>query len=96
MSADLPKQESPCAVGCSRCRAGQDGPAAPGALAGWRLVLAAVVVFLLPLATAAGGAILVGPVAGWQLAGAMAGLAVGVILAMGLAWLIRRPAKEMV
>lgn len=96
-------------LGCGHCHGGDSCPLAkdidPEAARkheygqGAALVLAVILVFILPLATAIGGAyvvgeVLVGPAragAGvWQLAGAVAGFFAGVGLARLVFWARRR------
>ena len=89
MSQGSNQNPSTCSGHCERCQAA-DGPAHPGGLAGWRLVLAALVAFLLPIGPAVAAAI-VGAVfkdrlsesarLGLVLAALIVGAAIGVIAA---------------
>jgi len=64
-------------AGCPQDQAGSPADAGgPEGLAGWRLAVRVVILFLMPLALAVAGAALAGT-GGKQLAGALVGLAVG-------------------
>jgi len=77
MGAVLKKTGASCVTGCSACRLGDAPKPAPGGLTGWRLVVSAFAVFLLPLALALGGAMLVGGGQVGRVLGALCGLIVG-------------------
>ena len=68
-------------------------PTAPNALAGWRLIVAAVAAFLLPLALAVLGGIVVGNMAGGtsdaRTGAGLGGLLVGIVLAVLIGRFIR-------
>lgn len=80
---------NPASCGGSCCTCGRlVGDPAAGSWHGWRLVLAAVGTFLLPLFAALAGATLGGGSPNQQLAGCAGGLCVGVVLAKGLTALL--------
>ena len=90
---------SDCQAGCSQCSADSATPAAGGEeiFTGWRLAVAALWVFVLPLALAVTGAI----VARWywpgptgMLLAALAGLAVGGAISWTASRLIRTTQSE--
>lgn len=87
---------SECSGHCEQCDIAKDGQALAGdpAVRGWRMVLSSAAVFLLPLALAAAGAYLAGPSAIRQVAGALIGLASGVLMAKGISALLRRYGKD--
>ncbi len=79
-----------CSGQCERCDiAGPPGHPVDDRFAGWRVVVLSVLVFLLPLVTAAAGAVLMRGSANAELGGMLAGLAVGIAAAMVLARLVR-------
>ncbi|MCE5280190.1 MAG: hypothetical protein ABFD92_17730 [Planctomycetaceae bacterium] len=82
---------SPAGGGCQACgRACKFADAGMEAspLSSWRMTLCAAEVFLLPLAMAAGGAVIGGPAQGGQLIGCLVGLVGGIALAIGAVRLI--------
>jgi len=81
-----------CPADCRTCSAETANPPAAGALTGWRLGVAAVGAFLLPLAAATAGAIVAGPER--QLIGCLVGLAGGVMAASLAARVLRRPSQD--
>ena len=68
-----------CGGKCSRCDLGREVPGAPR---GWRLVLGAAGMFVVPLALAIAGTIVAGQGSARQAVGAAAGLLAGVIAAI--------------
>jgi positive regulator of sigma E activity len=80
-----------CPASCTKCEAILEADRASRAagLSGWRLVASTALVFLLPLACAIAGAGLTRGAQSRQVAGTLAGLAAGVILARALAHFIR-------
>ena len=86
---------SECSGHCEQCEIVKDGQALAGdpAVRGWRMVLGSTAVFLLPLALAAAGAYLAGQNADRQVAGALIGLAAGVLVAKGISAWLRRHGK---
>ncbi len=77
---------------CSGCSVG-DSPPTPDAadepgLAGWRLVSTSIGMFLVPIALAIIGAICGGGNPGSQLLGALVGLTIGIVAAVGIARLL--------
>jgi len=87
-------QNGRCRLGCRSCPTfdGSDGQKG-GALCGWRLSVAALVVFLVPLILAIVGAMVAGSSQTARLIGAAAGLAVGITAAI-LAGRFIRPAGK--
>lgn len=84
-----------CLVGCRQCPGGGMGEQDPrGALSGWRLSVAALVVFLVPLILALLGSVVAGSSQTARLLGAICGLTVGVAAAILTARLIRPAGKE--
>lgn len=81
-----------CPADCRTCSADTADPAAAGALAGWRLGVAAAGVFLLPLAAATAGAIVAGPER--QLLGCLIGLIGGAVAVSVAARGLRRPSRH--
>ena len=81
-SSPMPQPEG-CASceSCSCKTATQAAAAAAGGLAGWRYVGWAALVFLFPLACAAGGALALRGDAGVQALGGIGGLLVGALIA---------------
>ena len=80
-----------CSGHCERCPAGSEEERTEPRMSGWRFALSAFVVFLIPLALAITGAVLWRDNQTAQLAGALAGFAVGVLAAKGITRLIRPP-----
>lgn len=90
MSALLKKTGASCGTGCDVCRAGDDPKPSSGGLVGWRLVVSAVAVFLVPLASALGGAVLAGGAEPAKLLGALCGLIVGLAIGVAVSRLVSR------
>jgi hypothetical protein len=85
MSHSLDRARTDCTSDCSRCTAAQaEGLGAGGAPSGWRLVLPSACVFLLPLATAIVGAVLLRRSEMAQAAGGVAGFVIGAAMAVVL------------
>lgn len=84
-------------TGCSRCRIGRC-PLAPcpsdPVLAGWRLTLASLWLFLGPVVLAIVGAMMVGEDRGAQLLGAMIGMSMGMLGSIFARRLLRREDKK--
>ncbi len=82
MSEEAPENKQVC-IGkdCSNCPL-DDAEPSEGQLRGGRLVLAAAIVFLLPLSLAIAGGVLAGALGWISAAGAAIGAAAGVLLAL--------------
>lgn len=85
-----------CNADCGMCTLYDAGPGTkdaagrPQALRGWRLTLATIVVFVVPLTLAVGGAVAFGPAWPGNALGAVGGLLVGVGIAAIVGWRTRR------
>lgn len=79
--------------GCAGCSRTAE-PTATGPLRSWRLVLAAMGVFLWPLSAALAGALLIGTNEVGQFLGAVVGLLFGVAVALGATKLLNRLSEE--
>jgi hypothetical protein len=92
MCDDFPQPDPGC--GECPCSCGLDRPPVDQPegqqLAGWRLVLVSLGLFLGPVGLAILGAALAGKTAGGQLIGALAGLGVGFAISAGVARMLRR------
>ena len=79
-----------CSTSCDQCPAKTDlAGTGRNAVAGWRMVVASSLVFLLPLILAIVGAALAGSDEKRQLVGALLGFLVGVLWAMLLVKVLR-------
>lgn len=93
MSAHSPQDAAPpargCGGNCGMCGGRGIPDAPPGSPCGARLAVCAVLVFVLPLAAAAYGAVRAGANGVSQALGALMGFAIGVIIAQGALRLLR-------
>ena len=83
MNSSRQETNNICSTSCDKCVVNTDlAGAARDSVAGWRLVAASGLVFLLPLLLAIVGAALAGGDGKRQLAGALGGFSGGVLAAM--------------
>jgi chromate transport protein ChrA len=92
-------EKSDAASSCENCPGcghshEMPGEITPGGLSGWPLATAAFFVFVLPVGLAIVGAAVIGKDPNGQLLGALAGFAVGVVLAAVVARMLRRKQKN--
>jgi len=92
MSDEAKKSEGPCGPACTHCGL-HDRPPDVEAVTGWRLVVGALAVFVLPLVLAIAGAAVSGGGDARQLLGALIGLAAGLAAGVVIARLVCRAAK---
>ena len=86
------QRQSACRGNCRHCH--DEAPEDTGGLSGWKLIVPAVLVFLLPAALASAGAMLAGPEPIWELIGAAVGLAAGLWIAFIAARQLRSMHKD--
>ena len=89
MSGPKTNDASSCGGKCDGCEAGHSHTCPDIPTRGWRLTVPAMLTFLLPIASAVMGAMLVGSGPVGQLVGAVAGGAAGVAAAMLIVRLAR-------
>lgn len=91
-AADHNDADKTCSTDCESCHADAAEQPAVGSLTGWRFGATSVGVFLLPLAAAMTGAVIVPT--NLQLVGCLAGLAVGATAAVVTVRILGRRAEE--